>query len=393
MPDTGRREIMSEAASAVRAPSQEGYLPALDGVRAIAILLVLLVHCVRLPIDGTLAWALRHTLSNGWIGVDLFFVLSGFLITGILLRAKESPHFFRDFYARRFLRILPPYYLLLLVMLLFAPAFGLGNFAPSWPYFAYLSNWTFVFGPKGWQPLDHAWSLAIEEQFYLVYPFAVWSLRTGAMKRLLWATLLLAPLARVASTLLEVQGGSYFLTVCRLDVLAMGGLVALYLHERGTFVATATERRRIAIAFGIAMSVVILMWVTGQLDFRTLLFSAAGLSIVDAACALFLCLVLLGRPGRLQALLAAKPMVAIGRISYGLYLYHYPVLFLVDSLVADRFGATWARTLLTAPLSIGATLLLAALSFRFFERPILDLKRYFSASSRPLRKQADYAPT
>lgn len=371
--------------------TREGHLLRLDGVRAIAIILVLLVHCVVAPAEGFLAWALRHTLSNGWIGVDLFFVLSGFLITTILLRSRSDPGYFRNFYARRFLRILPPYYLLLFLMLFFAPGLGLPEFEPSWPYFAYVNNWTYVFGVPGFKPMSHSWSLAIEEQYYLLFPLAVWFMRTHSLKRLLWAAVLLSPLIRLAAVLLEIRGATYFLTICRLDVLAMGGLIAVFFHERGAMSASSEERRRLVAAFVVAVGAVTVFWLTKSLDFRQLWFNVVGLTLVDGTCALFLCLALLFRGGPLEAVLSSPAMVAMGRWSYGIYLFHFPVLQIIDPHVVSIFGATWARTLVTGFSTISVTVLLAALSWRYFESPILGLKRYFSSAQPPNRDATVHA--
>src|SRR5437763_6300809 len=158
-----------------RRPRGSDYLPQLDGIRAIAVGLVLLAHCVVVPSRGTLAWGLRHTLSNGWIGVDLFIVLSGFLITGILLRERTELHYFRNFYVRRLLRIFPLYYLLLVILWIAAPRLPFGPMYPAWTYFTYTSNLTAAFARVEWSPLGHTWSVAIEEQYYLLYPWVVFS--------------------------------------------------------------------------------------------------------------------------------------------------------------------------------------------------------------------------
>lgn len=353
-----------------------GYVPQLDGVRAIAVAMVVGVHCIVVPPDGALAWLLRHTLSIGWIGVDLFFALSGFLITSILLRSKEEPHYFRNFYMRRLLRIFPVYYALLLLLWFTAPAVGLGAFSPAWPYFTYTSNLTSVFLNLKWEPMNHAWSLALEEQFYLLFPLLIFVLNRKTLKRVLWAVVALSPLLRFWVALEGVKGATYFATFCRLDVLAMGSLIAIALAERKSVPRTAA--RSANVMFMCLFVAVLALGITKQLDFRMPLFNLVWLSIVDGACAVLICVVLFGKVASLDALLGHRWLVAIGRVSYGIYLFHYPIFKIVDPVSRNMFGESWMRTVLTALGSIIATLLLAAASWRWFERPILRLKDRFS---------------
>lgn len=357
-------------------PAGGRYQPRLDGIRAIAVTLVLLVHCVPLPADGSrVAWALRHTLSNGWLGVDLFFALSGYLITSILLRARTRPHYFRNFYARRALRIFPLYYAVLLLLWMLAPLLPFGPFEPVWPYLTYTSNLAVVFGRAEWAPLGHTWSLAIEEQFYLFYPLLVLRLRTGSLRTLLWATIALSPLVRVATNALTFPGASYFATFCRLDVLAMGALIAVEFAERRTISAAAIRKLRVAfvaLAAGTAA-----LWLTKQLDFRSVFFNLVGVSVVDGAAALFICLAAIAPPQRLDRLLRNRLALATGRISYGIYVLHVPLVLLTKAVVFPRLADTWGRTLVVAAVSIGATFAIASVSWIAFERPLLRLKERF----------------
>jgi peptidoglycan/LPS O-acetylase OafA/YrhL len=158
------------------------FIPALDGLRGIAIILVMLHHFTYYRPETGIDAVIAGVPLFGWVGVDLFFVLSGFLITGILLDSRGSTRYFTNFYARRTLRIFPLYYLVLFLALVALPQFpsvhtvlaGDIEMPPRWPYWAYLTNFSvaergFV---HGW--VDVAWSLAIEEQFYLVWPLVIW---------------------------------------------------------------------------------------------------------------------------------------------------------------------------------------------------------------------------
>src|SRR5687767_2907742 len=168
---TGRRET--------------GFIPALDGLRGIAIILVMLHHFTYYRPNSGIDAQIASVLFFGWAGVDLFFVLSGFLITGILLDTRDSKRYFSTFYARRTLRIFPLYYLVLLLAFVVLPKFpalhpvllgqvGPVDLPPQWPYWLYLTNFSIADGGwvHGW--VDVAWSLAIEEQFYLVWPLMIW---------------------------------------------------------------------------------------------------------------------------------------------------------------------------------------------------------------------------
>src|SRR5687767_5633954 len=216
-----------------------GFVPALDGVRGFAILLVLVLHFSayghELPRSGLLIDQLYYRVAAaGWIGVDLFFVLSGFLITGILYDAKGSPHYFRNFYIRRTLRIFPLYYGALILFLVIFPLLwpnhgGLRSMQnDGWWYWTYLSN--LKIARDGWPQfgaIGHFWSLAVEEQFYLIWPLLVLALN----RRQLQITCVLCLIAALAvRVVLNAQGNNpaaFVLTPARLDALAVGAYLAL----------------------------------------------------------------------------------------------------------------------------------------------------------------------
>jgi peptidoglycan/LPS O-acetylase OafA/YrhL len=356
-------------------PRSGRYLPELDGVRAIAIAMVLLTHCVIAPQQGLVAWAMRQTVLNGAYGVDLFFVLSGYLITSILLRAKSRPHYFRNFYARRFLRIFPLYYAIILILAASAPFLPFGPLRPVWPYLTYVSNLWTVFTRREWGPLGHTWSLAIEEQFYLFFPVVVLQLNKVRLRHLLWFVIAITPLVRVMTSLALFPSASAFATFCKLDVLAMGALIAVEFDGRTQISDGAS--RRLRLAFGAFAFVSAIFWLTKQLDHRKLFFNSIALTIVDVTAALFVCVVLVA-PGRtLGALLRLPFVVGMGRISYGIYLMHYPILKIVEVFARQHMADGWPRTAMIATTAIGATAAVSILSWYFFERPILRLKKRF----------------
>ena len=219
-----------------------GRIPVLDGWRGFAILVVILHNggFIAYELDGPsgLVVVLTNTvLASGWVGVQLFFVLSGFLITGILVDTAGAPRFFRSFYLRRTLRIFPVYYAFLAVYFLVVPLLpggappGEGQLADQLWYWTYLSNWLpLLEHPSG--PLNHLWSLAVEEQFYLVWPLLV----VVSGRRFPWVVLFFvvaAPLSRLGMHRAGLEPEYlYHFTNARADALAIGALVALAATQR-----------------------------------------------------------------------------------------------------------------------------------------------------------------
>jgi peptidoglycan/LPS O-acetylase OafA/YrhL len=356
-------------------PNAGSYLPQLDGIRAIAVTLVLLVHCVMVPDHGLAAWILRNVLSNGWIGVDLFFALSGYLITSILLRARTRPHYFRNFYARRFLRIFPPYYAVIAVLAVAAAWLPFGPLRPAWPYLTYTSNLYLVFAHWEWRPLGHTWSLAIEEQFYLCYPILVLWLTKARLRQLLWIVIAASPLVRVIMNAMTFPAASAFTTFCRLDVLAMGAVLAIEFDGLTEISDRAAHRLRLI--FGGLLFASALLFVTKQLDAKTVFFNGVSLTIIEATAAMFICVAVAAPIPILDRMLRLPAAVGMGRISYGIYLYHYPIVRIVERQAKARMADTWPRTAVIASMSVGLTIVVSVLSWFVLERPVLRLKKWF----------------
>src|SRR5260221_4024268 len=215
-------------------------IPALDGLRGVAILMVLLNHFVpnrNYAPSHVMTW-LSNAARSGWAGVDLFFVLSGFLITGILIEAKASPHYFRNFYMRRVLRIFPLYYGALVLVLVTLPplhVFNWSSFATVWQN--QLWNWSYCTNVGMWHTdglgfscpqvnLGHFWTLAIEEHFYLVWPAIVFLLPLRGLRWICLLAVLVAPAARTLAVVrFDASHLFFFLTPCRADSLILGALL------------------------------------------------------------------------------------------------------------------------------------------------------------------------
>lgn len=370
-----RQRAPDAAREAQEEPRSISYIPGFDGLRAIAALIVIAFH-LGLPGFGL-----------GWTGVNLFFVISGFLITRILLAAKNDAYFFQRFYFRRSLRIFPIYYISFAVLLIVALARGWG--VGAWPWYAfYLQNWKLALtgNPEfhGW--FSHSWSLACEEQFYLIWPFVVWALSRRALTATIIGLILLGPTTRwVVITLTDNTWAVFAPLLCIVDALAWGAAGAMLypragenrpsiraIYVRWAFVATLGL---CCGALALAPSREVFWKVDYLLDF------SAGVVFFGLLGPLFLSvLLMICAGGLLTSALEVAPLRYLGRISYGLYLYHWPILLMTDNFLnmwpqaASLVGSTQVVL-----LKLSVTFIVAALSFELLERRLLALKERFWA--------------
>ncbi|MGB7266766.1 MAG: acyltransferase [Terracidiphilus sp.] len=339
------------------------YLPELDGLRGLAILWVVLYHC-KPRLVGT--WIYGVSLW-GWAGVSLFFALSGFLITSILLTTRDKPHYFHNFHARRALRIWPVYLLVLIVVYLNAPWF-IGptvweaiKTAPWWAYLLCVQNLFHLTLPPALEP---TWALAIEEQYYFVWaPLVRFLRRPWMLAATLCGALVCSPALRLGhhSWLTPTH------TLIHLDGLALGSLLALGMH-------TLPLSRRAWLGLGIGGIVV---------GFAAAATVAGGTAFLDSALAVgFAGMVLAaiastGARNPLSATLRSGPLAFYGRISYGLYMIHISVFIFFGwfDLRMDRYGV--AGNLAVVAFRLAVSTLAATALWYGFESQILKLKRYF----------------
>jgi peptidoglycan/LPS O-acetylase OafA/YrhL len=334
------------------------------------------------------------------MGVDLFFVLSGFLITGILLDAKGGLHYFRNFYARRVLRIFPLYYLCIALVLLsasipaiaahFPEAAGQIHRVQPW-YWTYTTNYLIAF--RGWAAAPmrstHLWSLAVEEQFYLLWPALVLLADRRLLTWICVGLLIACPVLRVVLFFAHVAPRAIVvLTPTRIDTLALGALLAIAVRSAG-----GLERWRRPLAYGAVICAVPLI---ATLSFRPRLANESpeictlGFSAIAVIMAAVVAFGATAAPGGLGHRVLAHPVLrAFGRYSYALYIVHFPVIGLLHArgLAPDArpafLGSHIPAQIAFTALSIGLSFAIAFASWYLFENPILQLKSYFPYDREP----------
>jgi len=374
----------------------EGRLLPLDGLRGLAVLMVIFHNSAWIAGESQL-FLLKLTsaiFATGWIGVQLFFVLSGFLITWILLDTKGKPQFFRSFYVRRTLRIFPLYYAVIFLTIVVAP---LVAWSPAWAeavrnshrwaYWVYLQNW--ITTSPGIDALSHTWSLAVEEQFYLVWPLIVWLVGRRSLNRLCLVTIAGTPFMRLAARLAGVpQSFVYASTIARLDALAAGALVAVLLRDEDWREVLARWHGRIAAVAGMALLVLVVV----QRGFHSdeLPIQVIGQSLIALLSASLIAFAVEDGPGaarRLQAFLSIDGLRTLGKYSYAMYLFHQPIQQFLTPILGDQVrGADtpWrlARLSIYLLLVLLLTFLAALVSWRVIEKPFLDLKDRIAPRAR-----------
>ena len=358
-------------------------IPALDGLRGVAILLVLLRHAIfgvtsvqGVEAHSKLTSALLTAGQLTWSGVDLFFVLSGFLIGGILLDARQSPRYFQTFYIRRAYRILPLYFLVITLSLLprlFRTAAHATLPIPRWSYLTFTQNfWMAALGDFGPSGMGITWSLAIEEQFYLTIPLLIRRIRTRSLVITLLAIIAGAPLLRLALHAWPVHAGmaSYVLMFTRADALCIGVLLALFVRNATFWRWIQSNRHTLsACIFLLFLGVVFMTW--RSYDALSVPMTTWGFSWLAAFYAGIL-LMAISPSGVLSPLLEKRWLMQLGSLAYCSYLVHVGIMQAIRHPLKIHFPqfpvASW---LAGGVLGIAATVLVASISFRYFEKPLL----------------------
>ena len=390
-------------------PNLRGHMPELDGVRGLAVLMVLVFHFIgnTLP-TSSVERAMVGVSNYGAYGVELFFVLSGFLITGILYDARNKPYYFRNFYMRRVLRIFPLYYGVLALVFFVAPLIPLlrgstldylvDRQAWAWlyavnVYIARDGDWTFSY-------LDHFWSLAIEEHFYLFWPLVVFLLarRPRTLIAVSLTISLGAMLARLVGSLAGLNWWTtYVLTPFRLDGLALGAFLAVMARQPGGLQWLVRALPRVAVAGG-GLLAATFVWtlVVSRQGLELVLPVRAALILMLLAC-LLVSAVIAPKQSATSCFFRSRAMVFLGTYSYGLYVYHHFISYYLASNrteleLAGWLGSHGAAVALQATLGASASLVVAYLSYELFEKRFLRLKRLFATTNEPAPQRGAAGP-
>ena len=384
-----------------------GHMPVLDGVRGLAILMVLVFHFVGNTLaTNSVEGAIVGVTNYGSYGVELFFVLSGFLITGILYDAQNKPHYFRDFYVRRLLRIFPLYYGVLTLVFFVAPLIPLLR-GPTLDYLVDRQAWAWLYavniyiakvGDWSFSYLDHFWSLAIEEHFYLFWPLVVFLLARWP-RALIAVSLTIAVGAMLARLIGSLAGLSwlttYVLTPFRLDGLALGAFLTVMARQpKGLERLVRALPWVVTVAGGLLAVTFVWTRLVSRQGLELVLPVRASLILMLLACLLVWALVA-PKQSATSRFFRSRSMIFLGTYSYGLYVYHHFISYYLTTNRTELELARWlgshgAALALQAALGTSVSMAVAYLSYELFEKRFLRLKRRFAtaedsppSSSRP----------
>ncbi len=376
MPTFAASEKAQGSTSEERRLRTTGHIPALDGVRGIAILSVILFHfhfyfsrastgAEKLLFEG---------LYFGWAGVDLFFALSGFLITGILLDSVRSHRYFFTFYARRSLRIFPLYFAFLLGAILLFSGTSHAVKEKIW-YFLYLQNWTqsSTINPA----IGHLWSLAVEEQFYLVWPVLIWFTPKRRLPTVFIALAITSAVSRIYLGHIGQGLLVYESTLTRMDGLILGGLAAFALRDerwRKRF-----RRSSAVVALASFLVVISVFFIAGNMDYSSAFVDFGALPLAVLFSTLIFRIAALRAPN----FLSYRWLQECGKKAYAMYLFHSPITFFAAAKMQNALQVHhvpgsrifWGLLYMIAMTLV--TYFLAVISGVLFEAPINRLKKHF----------------
>lgn len=374
-----------------KSPAQ-GHIAALDGIRGLAILMVLCVHFfMSFKPQNFLELIIQKISGHGSLGIDLFFMLSGFLITGILLDTKADKHYLRNFLVRRFLRIFPLYYLVLALVVLALwmipqeqqPFYEKVWEAQPWAW-TYLFNF-FIAHEGGWTVpyIGHFWSLAVEEQFYLVWPFIVYRLTA---QRLMQLSTIIILVSTALLAWMEIAGFSkvtiHVLTPLRLNALCMGAWLATWLRQPSVLEqGLAMIRQRMTLLFlgSLLVKGLVIIAVKIMPSLSEACEALRTLSWLGLFAALHLSALVMPPSSVLIRGLCIRPLTFLGQYSYGIYIFHHFISWPADHYrsidwLTEKLGHQTFAVLVNGGVGIGVSIVIAWLSFHFFEKHFLRWK-------------------
>jgi peptidoglycan/LPS O-acetylase OafA/YrhL len=367
-------------------------IPELDGARGVAILMVVCAHYLETPVNG--GWVAKTAgamVSTAWSGVDLFFVLSGFLIGGILIDNQKSGSYFKTFYIRRICRIFPLYYLWLTLYYAlsawlprsfpgYSASFGWELFRfPKWGYLFFLQNFytaaTGDFGPIWMSP---TWSLAVEEQFYLFLPVVMWIALRGKPLRVILVSIALVPAVRVFLFLFHPSLFIGVLFPCRADSLLLGVLCAYIIRKKHCLTWLGQNLKVLYVLFfGLLAGMIYIVALSygrppGSV-FNSLELASFGFTVVALFFSCVLLIATVARGSWIAGILRLPILRHFGMLAYGIYLTHDAIRVIMLDLVLGagaRQSPIFSRNLVGAAAFL-ITWLVALVSWRYFEEPII----------------------
>ena len=375
-----------------------GHIAALDGVRGFAVLGVMATHLFA---GAQLPRYINLPLSMGVAGVDLFFVLSGFLITGILRDSLGDARYFRKFYVRRVLRIFPLYYGLILLLLLLTRPLHIAWHGVQWSLLLYLQN-THILFPSlldfraRYINIDHLWSLAVEEQFYLVWPLVLALVRSPRRLLALCAAGMVLSLGLRVCSLFLNYGFDWMnrSTLCRADELLAGAALAILL--RGPHAERVLERAKPALAISLTIALAargLSWWIDAEITagWQSILLTSVDYTLVMlVATALIACC--LNPASRVRSAFSWKYLRSVGKYSYGLYVLHLVFLpgvtFLLLAPLRHTLHNRVLPRLLISLIVFSLSGVAAYASFHLYEKRFLRLKRFFDYDPAPTTSEA-----
>jgi peptidoglycan/LPS O-acetylase OafA/YrhL len=351
--------------------TSKAHLPQLDGIRGLAIILVLLNHL----------YTFVPLAIIGWIGVDLFFVLSGFLITGILIDSRNKSGYYFIFLRRRILRIFPLYYFFLVLFFIIYPLSNI-HYIPNYKnlfsnqfwFWTYIQNLFFAF--NGWpsnQMLDHFWSLAVEEQFYLFWPLIILNCSS---KTVIKISVLLIISSVIVRNIIHDDPFAVVFTVCRLDSLSIGALCAIFIREYKKFL----ENHILKVAFFTSIILIAICLYTSNLRTTNIYFVRLGFTLFDIFFASVIILSFDGQifKGFIKSFFSTTFLKFFGKYSYGIYVFHLPLYYLFYLNLVNLFrNFLSSEFLINFSASISLTIIICVvsiISYYMLERPFLLLK-------------------
>lgn len=372
------------------------HILALDGIRGLAIILVLFAHFVRedfyLKHFPSLGPIITKFSLMGLTGVSLFFVLSGFLITGILLNVREKEDYFKNFYARRTLRIFPLYYLILVFVFAVLPliihfsvqsSFLKSNQIWLWTYFSNFPSVAGIWNRSDQYALGHFWSLSVEEHFYLLWPLIVYLTDINKLKMICKFVIVFSLIAGISSTLLMNEFIIFkylsWTTITFSGALALGALIAIHKKEYGVLIGLTKISQNSLWIFGILFLVVGFIPRRFNADLRGIM--AHEISWFFYA-ALIIYILNLNSTKFIYKIFTNKVFLIFGKISYGIYVFHGILMpffekYINIELIANKMGSTILAILSYYIITMGSVFIISWFSWTFVESRVLKLKTHF----------------